>query len=106
MVLPDGRLIRTGSQCLKDVTGYNLAGLFVGSEGTLGVITEVTVKIHPAPATTAYLGVRFTSLEAGLDAIRTFIQAGLRPSVPRLYDVLDPFPVGRGYSPLPLPVHA
>ena len=49
VVLPDGRILHTGSKCMKSVSGYDLTRLFVGSEGTLGVITEITLKISPPP---------------------------------------------------------
>jgi len=49
VVLPDGRILRTGSKCVKDVVGYNLTQLLVGSEGTLGVITEATLRLAPLP---------------------------------------------------------
>ena len=55
VVLPDGRIMRTGSKTMKSVSGYDLTKIFVGSEGTLGVITEITLKINPktTAATTA-----------------------------------------------------
>ena len=63
--------------------------LFIGSEGTLGLITEVRLRVHPLAETMALRGVRFPSVEAGLDAFREILQAGLRPSVMRMYDPLD-----------------
>lgn len=80
--------------------GPELAQILLGSEGTLGVITAVQLRVHRAPATARYRGVRFHTLEQGLLAMRLIMQAGLRPSVLRLYDELDTFLVGRGDKPL------
>ena len=50
VVLPNGKVMRTGSRTAKSSTGYDLVGLFVGSEGTLGTITEITLKLRTLPA--------------------------------------------------------
>ena len=63
--------------------------LFVGSEGTLGLITSMRLRVHPLPAAMVLRGVRFPSVEAGIDGFREILQSGLRPSVMRLYDPLD-----------------
>jgi alkyldihydroxyacetonephosphate synthase len=63
--------------------------LFVGSEGTLGLITRVRLRVHPLPRTMVLRGVQFPSLDAGIAAFREILQMGLRPSVMRLYDPLD-----------------
>ncbi len=84
--LADGRKLR-----LSIEEGLNLHELFVGSEGTLGIITEATLKIHPLPEMKKYVAFRFPNLKQGLAAIRTFMQRGLRPAVVRLYDPLDTF---------------
>lgn len=63
--------------------------VFVGSEGTLGLITNMRLRVHPLPQSMALRGVRFPSVDAGLDAFREILQSGLRPSVMRLYDPLD-----------------
>lgn len=84
--LADGRKVR-----LSVEEGLNLHELFVGSEGTLGIITEASLQIHPLPEKKKYLAFRFPDLKTGLSAIRHFMQKGLRPAVVRLYDPLDTF---------------
>ncbi len=81
--LPDGRIVE-----VNDAT-TNLLDLWVGSEGTLGIITEATLAIHPKAEEERYAGVQFPSVQAGLLAIRSFMQSGLRPAIVRLYDPLD-----------------
>lgn len=67
----------------------DLTQLFTGSEGTLGVITECTLRIEPAPEERIYRGFQFDTLESALDAMRRLMQAGFRPAVVRLYDAFD-----------------
>jgi alkyldihydroxyacetonephosphate synthase len=66
-----------------------LLQLLIGSEGTLGLITQATCTIHPLPELRRYRGWRFAGLERGCDALRGLLHAGLRPAVVRLYDPLD-----------------
>ncbi|MFD4294907.1 FAD-binding oxidoreductase [Rhodococcus sp. NPDC058505] len=66
--------------------GPDLRELLVGSEGTFGVITEVTVRVHPVPATTAYRAWSFPDFETGAHALRTVVQTGAAPTVMRLSD--------------------
>lgn len=86
VVMPDGRIINTGSTCMKSVSGYDLTRFFVGSEGTLGVIAEITLKINPKPLVfKAALGSFATLSDAG-KAITNIMQSGVIPSV---LEVLD-----------------
>ncbi len=69
--------------------GTDWNGIFVGSEGTLGVITAATLRVHPAPAARRFRGWLAPTTEAGLEIMRRTLQAGHRPAVLRLYDPLD-----------------
>ena len=80
VVLADGSVIRTGANTLKNSTGYNLTQLMVGSEGTLGVITEATLKLLPLPRFKALLLVPFSSAEQACEAVSAIFQAGIQPS--------------------------
>jgi glycolate oxidase len=62
VVLPDGEVLWTGNQCVKDVAGYSLRDLFIGSEGTLGVITRVLLKLIPKPAAKKTLVATFAQM--------------------------------------------
>jgi len=88
VVLPDGRLLRTPVGP-RSATGPDVRQLFLGSEGTLGVITEVTVRIFPRPDSSVGHAFSFSSLSAGLEAIRLFLRAGWKPPVVRLYDGVE-----------------
>jgi alkyldihydroxyacetonephosphate synthase len=88
VVLPDGRLLDVRPQARRS-TGPDLAGIFVGSEGTMGIIVSATLRIWPLPAARRNLAVGFGSLEGGLECLRTIMQAGLRPAVVRLYDAVE-----------------
>lgn len=77
VVLPDGRVVRTGSRAAKTSAGYNLTHLFVGSEGTLGVITELTLRLHPIPEQIVVARAAFPSLEAACRAAAALVAAGV-----------------------------
>jgi D-lactate dehydrogenase (cytochrome) len=77
VVLADGRVVRTGTRAVKTSAGYNLTELFIGSEGTLGVITELTVRLHPIPDRIAVARAAFPSVEAACSAAAAIIGAGV-----------------------------
>jgi D-lactate dehydrogenase (cytochrome) len=77
VVLPDGRIIRTGSRARKSSAGYDLTRLFVGAEGTLGVITEITLKLHPWPQAISSAVCSFERLEQAIDTAIEVIQSGI-----------------------------
>src|SRR5262249_29177391 len=85
LVVPQGEIVRVGS--VKGRPGsLDLQELFLGSEGTLGFVTEARLRIHRLPEAQDYFGFTFPSLQQGLDAIREMLQRGLKPAVVRLYD--------------------
>jgi len=86
IVLPDGRIMRTGSNCMKSVSGYDLTRLFVGSEGTLGVVTEITLKISPKPLAFKTSLALFPSLKDAGKSVADIMHSGVIPSV---LEVLD-----------------
>lgn len=77
VVLADGRVIRTGSGARKSAAGYDLTGLFVGSEGTLGLITELTLKLHGQPEAITAAVCAFDTFEAAVDTVMATIQMGI-----------------------------
>ena len=81
IVLPDGRIMRTGSKTMKSVSGYDLTKLFVGSEGTLGVITEITLKINPKTTAATTALATFNDLEDAGNAVSQIMYSGIIPSV-------------------------
>ena len=81
VVLPDGRIMRTGSKAMKSVSGYDLTRLFVGSEGTLGVVTEITLKINPKPTASSTAVATFDDLEDAGHAVSEIMHCGIIPSV-------------------------
>ncbi len=85
VVLADGTIVRTGGSPAA-AQGPDLTQLFVGSEGTLGVVTRVWLKAHPVPAAEQRAAFSFPTFEAGLEACRGILRRGATPAVLRLYD--------------------
>ena len=88
VVLADGRLIHTGGHA-RAATGPDLNQLFVGSEGTFGLIVGARLRTHPAPAATETAAFGFPSFAAGLEACRVMTQDAAAPAVQRLYDAVE-----------------
>lgn len=86
VVLADGTLIRVGRSTIKGVTGYDLTGLIVGSEGTLGVVVGATVRLLPIPPETATATAFFATLEQAADAVAAIAVSGARPAVLEIID--------------------
>ncbi|MDD4731128.1 MAG: FAD-linked oxidase C-terminal domain-containing protein [Desulfovibrio sp.] len=86
VVLPNGDIVKTGSKCIKDVAGYNLTELFVGSEGTLGVITKAVVKVVPKPEARRTMTATFSSLEKAAEAVKAIYATGVRPATMEFLD--------------------
>lgn len=79
VVLPTGEIVRIGVQTAKGVVGYDLARLIVGSEGTLGVITEMTLRLLPLPETSKTLMVVYDRMETAAEAVAEIIRRGIIP---------------------------
>jgi len=77
VVLPDGRIIRTSRRARKSSAGYDLTRLFVGSEGTLGVITEITLRLYGIPEAISSAVCSFATIEGAVDSVITTIQSGI-----------------------------
>jgi glycolate oxidase len=86
VVLPDGRILRTGRNTIKGVTGYDLNALMIGSEGTLGIVVEATLRLRPRPVQTATVAAYFPDVERAAQAASAIIAARLQPSVLELMD--------------------
>ncbi len=86
VVLADGSIIRTGGKTVKDVAGYDLTGLFVGSEGTLGLITQATLRLLPRPPANLTLLAFFGSIHAAGQGVANITSAGITPVTLELMD--------------------
>ncbi|MDN3584761.1 FAD-binding oxidoreductase [Mucilaginibacter flavus] len=80
VVMPNGEIIWTGANTLKYASGYNLTQLIIGSEGTLGIVTKIVVKLVPAPTLDALMLASFPSNEAACKAVSAIFRAGVIPS--------------------------
>jgi len=79
VVLADGEICRFGNKCVKDVSGYNLKDVFVGSEGTLGIVTEVLLKLLPRPAARQTLLATYARMDAAAETVSAIIAAKIVP---------------------------
>ncbi len=86
VVLAGGKILRLGGRTIKDVASYNLKQIFVGSEGTLGVVTEITVRLIPKPAAQRTALAAFPKLADACVAVGNILQAGVLPLVTELMD--------------------
>ncbi len=77
VVLPNGEIISTGGRAKKTSAGYNLTNLFIGSEGTLGVITEITLRLNPIPEEIVSGLCHFSSLEDAVQSVKEIVQMGI-----------------------------
>ncbi len=91
VVLPTGEIIRTGGKTLKNVSGYDLTRLMCGSEGTLGIFTEITVRLVPLPPAKTTLQAAYADLDDAATTVTAILSAGMVPTTLELMDrtVLD-----------------
>ncbi len=102
VVTPQGEIITTGGRTLKNVVGYDLTKLFVGSEGTLGVVTKIILKLLPLPEAKKTLLVQFATIEGAAQAVAKIIAHKI---IPTTLEFLDGATIDcvRAISPIPLP---
>ncbi|MFN2483704.1 MAG: FAD-binding oxidoreductase, partial [Candidatus Limnocylindria bacterium] len=86
VVLADGSVLRTGGKMVKDVAGYDLTGLMVGSMGTLGIVTQATLRLRPAPPPKQTMLAFFPTLESAGGAVAAMTAAGVQPCTLELMD--------------------
>lgn len=85
-VLASGEILRSGGRCHKNSTGFDLTALMIGSEGMLGIITEITVRLIPHPQTRAMLGASFPDFSAAAAAVQAILDSGTLPSALEITD--------------------
>ncbi|RVQ68670.1 FAD-binding protein [Croceicoccus ponticola] len=95
IVTPQGKVIRTARRARKSAAGYDLTRLYVGSEGTLGIITEVTLRLHPIPEAISAAVCSFASLEGAVDTVVQSIQCGVPLARVEILDALQMRAVNR-----------
>lgn len=103
VVLADGSVVRIGTRARKSAAGYDLTRLFVGSEGTLGVITEIALRLHPVPQAMTSAVCPFATLEGAVNTVMLTIQSGIPVARIELLDEVQMQGVNR-YSKLDYPV--
>lgn len=86
VVLSDGTILHTGGRTHKNVTGFDLTDLFVGSEGLLGIVTEVTMRLIPHPQSRGMLGASFPTFSHAAQAVQSILDAGWLPSALEITD--------------------
>ncbi len=86
VVLANGDILRTGGRCHKNRQGFDLTGLFVGSEGMLGILTEITLRLIPHPPTRALLGATFRTFPEAAMAVQRILGSGHLPSAMEITD--------------------
>ncbi len=91
VVLPDGELVWLGNKCVKDVAGYSLKDLFIGSEGTLGIVTKVLLRLLPKPAEKKTLLATFARMDAAAATVSAIIAARI---IPCTLEFLDRITIG------------
>ena len=105
VVLADGRVIRTGGKMMKVQTGYNLTQLFVGSEGTLGIMTEITLRLIPHPRFKGTVMAVFHRLDDAAETVNKILMAGIIPLALEMMDN-DCMRAVEAYKPFGLPLDA
>ena len=102
VVLPDGRIARFGNACVKDVAGYSMKDLFIGSEGTLGIITEVLLKVLPRPGARRTMLASYDRMEDAAQTVSDIIAAKI---IPCTLEFLDRMTIGcvEDYAKIGLP---
>ncbi len=86
VVLPNGDIVKTGNRARKSAAGYDLTHIFVGSEGTLGIVTEVTLRVFKIPNVSRAMMVSFRSVESAASAVQDTLGAGIQVGRAELLD--------------------